>query len=1027
MSLDVVGNYRPPRRAVFIQFGRTESLVTTAAAILRFDTRRVPVADWIWVVRLPNDSHGVSMSVQFVGATHNDAVETLLARLRSAQETNSAHFVMLRGPSGIGKSRIIKEFYERLRLETADSYWPPMADWGHVDSADPLQGRKLLAPPTDGFVWGSDALPTFTWWAFECHKNESGDVLDVVAQAGPSIRAHAIPAGLAVRRSKGGLRSTFDEGLGRVRKALGDSKGDLVLEALDKLGVAVPGLPWIVEGAALGRSAWQERREERQALHSDVDQGAVARQSRDADVRRYADAIVATTAPDLPCIFVVEDMHRLGPELLLLLTQVAKAAAGPVLIIGTVWPECRNEGGLLGLEGDLADADVGFSEVGIGPLEGEHLRAWVCDLAPETDSAIVQRLVAQYSNPLAMKLFLGLRSTRRAIRDGALDLTLDDIDNLPEDLQEVYQRRWSELPDDVKQALALAAGVLPQQQLDVIGQVVGEAAGAVGVEEDEIDELTQALRRDAADLEWMTLTSPDRQAFKEEILRDIALLNIGTYVHQSKLSRLAQAAEEILERRLVECSQANEVSLVAEEEEAEVLSRWLLNFTAPTEALSTGRAVAVLTLAGLMAEADRPRAALNLIARYQPWRNAFDVDDKRYWAARNQEAWWCGLDARFEDAVAQFERIATECADRFGALDAQTVYARRMRSHYLQEAGRLAEAIEATDELLSDLTASPAGHEAAITTLRQNRVGYLGETGQHATAAERWEELIEEARLRGDEQEVRRMKRNQVSNFRESGQTDRAFRMLENLHAAYVADGDLDSVESLRTQMDLAMMCAEKAEQRASAVELAGKAVEAGADRWGSTSDLVLGLRGNRAKILIDTASKPGDYAEPLTLLRQLVEDYQRYGSQVPDGVGWAMSLAARCALGAEDLPEAVELGKAAHELRVNDLGRGDLRTHKAANVLALSLSRSGEYAAVVALTDDYLEAFAADTAHGVSTLQLRAQRANALVRIGQRSEAHAEATALLSLMETNSPSDVPYLQGVLGRSRPHRQSPRTE
>ncbi len=78
-----------------------------------------------------------------VGAGHNRVVEQLLQVLVQLQsgDADTPRLVLLRGPSGVGKSRVVRELYERLRDAQPDpGYWPPLTDHGMATGAgvDPL-------------------------------------------------------------------------------------------------------------------------------------------------------------------------------------------------------------------------------------------------------------------------------------------------------------------------------------------------------------------------------------------------------------------------------------------------------------------------------------------------------------------------------------------------------------------------------------------------------------------------------------------------------------------------------------------------------------------------------------------------------------------------------------------------------------------------------------------------------------------------------------------------------------------------
>ena len=139
---------------------------------------------------------------RLLGAGHREIVETLLARLERVADPgcDKPRVIVLRGASGVGKTRIIQELYERLRTMGEDRYWPPLAPVTRQPlgaGADPMPGRKLVAPPLTGFVWPEEALPTFGWWGLNCERLSTGTEMDVVQAVVPQLSAHTIPVEIA--------------------------------------------------------------------------------------------------------------------------------------------------------------------------------------------------------------------------------------------------------------------------------------------------------------------------------------------------------------------------------------------------------------------------------------------------------------------------------------------------------------------------------------------------------------------------------------------------------------------------------------------------------------------------------------------------------------------------------------------------------------------------------------------------------------------------------------------------------------
>ena len=83
-----------------------------------------------------------------LGREHRKIVDGLVDRLHRIQvDEPVARIVLLEGASGVGKSRIVREVYERLRADQptnsdGEGYWPALVGAGE-DQA-PVPGREQI-------------------------------------------------------------------------------------------------------------------------------------------------------------------------------------------------------------------------------------------------------------------------------------------------------------------------------------------------------------------------------------------------------------------------------------------------------------------------------------------------------------------------------------------------------------------------------------------------------------------------------------------------------------------------------------------------------------------------------------------------------------------------------------------------------------------------------------------------------------------------------------------------------------------
>jgi hypothetical protein len=231
--------------------------------------------------------------------------------------------MVLIGASGTGKSRIVREVYRVLQQrESNPPYWPEIEEHhyphGFGAGADPMPGRKILGPPLTDFIWPSGALPSFGWWMLDCDRMPRGDLLDVVAQAGPALQAHLTPVRLAWREAAGWpekLSASRASAILRIREAASEGGLEAADEVLNSLDLAIPGLGLGLKWINVGLSKLKHDLLDKRMLDAEsrlIDQVRSTKESAAVELARI---ITAVTHPKLPAVVVVEDLPLMGADL----------------------------------------------------------------------------------------------------------------------------------------------------------------------------------------------------------------------------------------------------------------------------------------------------------------------------------------------------------------------------------------------------------------------------------------------------------------------------------------------------------------------------------------------------------------------------------------------------------------------------------------------------------------------------------------------------------------------------------------
>lgn len=278
---------------------------------------------------------------------HQNVVDRLLEHLEALRDPDCdlPRVVVLSGPAGSGKTRIVQELYARLRSQQEDMYWPVMGDVARTRGGagtDPMAGRKIVAPTIDGFVWPAGALPSFGWWGLNCERLSSGTSQDVVSAMRPQLEAHTLPLTMARRQVEGWVDKTRRLAVGavdEVRSAFVDEGLGAAFEVLKKHGISIPCGPTLVKWGIQGLGVSWRRVRELSRLKKEILLGEQGRSVLRTASQELADVIISLSFREIPVIVAIEDMHLMGRELPAFLDAVSSRRSSPVLVIGTVWPE----------------------------------------------------------------------------------------------------------------------------------------------------------------------------------------------------------------------------------------------------------------------------------------------------------------------------------------------------------------------------------------------------------------------------------------------------------------------------------------------------------------------------------------------------------------------------------------------------------------------------------------------------------------------------------------------------------------
>lgn len=659
--------------------------------------------------------------VRFVDDARKGLVDHLLNRYRELEsEETSCRVVVLEGESGAGKSRIVREFYKRLREDFPDGYWPELPP--KIESQG-FAVRKYLGPGTTNFSRGQDALPSYSWWTVTCEKTSGADLVPVTDQLLKQAQAHApfyarkikkesLPAERFNKWTKDKFPQLAKEagteaGIEGLSQLL--SLADLARPAAD---VVLPGLGFALnQGVRI--TQWQR---EESRTRKRIQAGGALEDPQTPPELVYQN-LAGFTHRKFPMVIAIEDLHLMQEDLSEVLHFIAEDTANhPMLVVATAWPDTSNKNYV-----DFFSQAGGVEklEMSKSPLSVESLSAIVRELYPDTPDDVCQSIAHQWGNPYALQLLL----TGDDFKEECLEndttirsLTNEDLAHMPRTIMDLFGERWNYLQEEERTALMAAIVSLPSESveapsswpfiIDVVAQARARTIGT-GAHEDEQQKVQQSLRGVSSRGDWLLEVQPEKvSAFSEwalAITADEKSKNDRRFQSSHKREELQRAIAEILSELIKSWTDDQNFVFDHQDEMKRTACAWLL-------AIDEGDDLRFAKKVAAFNKAARETDDFNYVAALEIVESVNDVDqsdkeDKDQdldMTIATEKSRWLANSGQLEKAIALAEDILVYQDGKLGPNDRRTLATRRDIATWLGRLGNHSEAIAKLRKLLAD-------------------------------------------------------------------------------------------------------------------------------------------------------------------------------------------------------------------------------------------------------------------------------------------------------------------------------------
>ena len=736
----------------------------------------------------------------FVGRGRQKIVDDLIAVfVRTRDGDGSSRWHSIEAPTGVGKTRILQEFYSRLSRDFQERppYWPSQIVKYDTYDARLLEiRRKQIYPQT--VRKPSRAIPKWLWWGLVASQSQ-GIQTDSIAESLGQLEAHGPHLqDAAVKRT--GIRRKMTGATSRQKAK------DLAVQATLEFAQVAAGtsIPVVTIGALISKYSLNARNRSRERR---LRMGPMVLETTSNQEEAVDDAVALLRQmgqAHIPTILAIEDLHFAGSTFQQLIERILLDPDTRTLIISTSWAGYLDDQHLE-LCDKLDTTEARTRRIIYGhhpdfqPLSEPECTRLLHEWAPNLTAGIKHILCGLYNTPLALRKITDLRGIISRLEKSSDPRSV--IDSLPGDL---YELAWKEFESPLQLSLALAAKSTPGSMHDLFrdedrwdGAIADRAIRkALPFFELEGTDTEFASPDDAIPFGWVEESGDGLRRFLDQDQRAVASrhadFHLTDHEYDQYVAMIAQSIARHLpvevqgERDVVhvashlsaiaagisECSHSAVIAgtslvrfLFLSYGENRILLRILRSVVEMAGVLEMSRTSGVieLRLIELMFEMDRgsPETIQRMLSSLE--------EDIKGIASTNRRLQWA---------------------------------VRRLRLRDMRSRGHLQEACMGFEQLYTEIESDPDAHRSQILEISNDLAFSLGRLGQPTRAAVVFEEMLA-SQVPGDmrSRSLLRRQHDLASVLRRGGSLHRAAGLLEDVLSAqegYLGKLDPDTLHSLQ-------------------------------------------------------------------------------------------------------------------------------------------------------------------------------------------------------------------------------------
>lgn len=739
---------------------------------------------------------------KFVGTKRLKIVEALVDAFVSTRDGDgSSQWQSIEGPPGIGKTRILQEFYSQLSTQHQGDpkYWPVHLVDPEVEDRNFERERKRIHPEI--IVKPANAVPRWLWWGLVASKrygirdNSLADSIGQLEVHGPHLQDAArkqtrLRNRVTGRKSRGVARDiAVNTGLELAQVATGS-------------GIPVVSIATIItkySKHAIQRSRERRTRRGAMILESAPDQGG-ALDDAVALVRGLGSA-------GIPTILAIEDLHFADSVYEQLIEKILTDRVTRALIVSTAWSgyideACERFGcSVDSLEGRMGRV-IYNKHANFQPLTGTECAQLLNQWAPDLSTGVNRILSEHINNPFTIRKLSGMRGALARLESAEEPGVI--VSSIPETLADLYALAWRELGPSLQLSLALAALSTPESidrtfededrwDVEVADRVILSAAQYV---DPNFIDVSLASPDDAIPYGWVEETLNGLRRFLDADQRLIASRHANDYLtdeeRQQFQSAVADASTQTLPLEVRSERDFVQISLH--------LAAVFAGIIQPGEPTITAGAALIRFSFGLRGEDPGILSALRSVvalAEQQDLHKSADILELRIIELM------CEMDrGRSRMIRDQLRSLETDVEALDDGEKALKWAVRRLALRELRSRGLVQEASTGFERLSMEIRSSGDSRPDQVFEVSSDLAYTLGRLGQPSRAAAVMEELLSNEAPEGmRSRTIMRCRHDLASVLRRNGSLERAADLLEDVRGAqqsYLGSLDPDTLHSVQ-------------------------------------------------------------------------------------------------------------------------------------------------------------------------------------------------------------------------------------